>query len=322
MVITTPHVVRQFLFKKEDVEKPYQKLINSTKSTITVQLTFKGCSSFQGPKVQATDIQCYLKRITIGRVSACDLCIPDDNCISRYHSAIECNSDGVWSFRDIGSKSGSSLKPDPTDPEFPKFGSVQPRVLDKNTPYLLQNGDVISIGRVHYGIAHEIKITVHRPEDDLKDDEDDLLLSGGGVATHKLTWRRSLHCNGCMGWGRRHSCSARLSQLQKMILECNRKSNLTAPQAPKTAIQKVLFHRLSGWWEKKPEKSVTFKVSKRHESDPVQVVGALPDDLVSEHKITEELSINNEDEHGEFDDTMIDMPPNDGEQQPDTTDED
>ncbi|CAM6085827.1 unnamed protein product [Calypogeia fissa] len=107
-----------------------------------------------------------------------------------------------------------------------------------------------------------------------------------------------------------------------MILECNRKSNLTAPQAPKTAIQKVLFHRLSGWWEKKPEKSVTFKVSKRHESDPVQVVGALPDDLVSEHKITEELSINNEDEHGEFDDTMIDMPPNDGEQQPDTTDED
>lgn len=89
-----------------------------------------------------------------------------------------------------------------------------------------------------------------------------------------------------------------------MILDCNRKSNVTAPRPIKTAIQKLLFHRLSGWWEKKPEKTVTFKIPTRYESDPSQIVGALPDELVSKQNQNQDLS--NDEEFQDEDDARDD----------------
>lgn len=87
-----------------------------------------------------------------------------------------------------------------------------------------------------------------------------------------------------------------------MILDCNRKSNPTAPRPIKTAIQKVLFHRVSGWWPKQPEKSVTFKVPKRYENDTLQIVGELPDELIPTQEGNEEVGDNDAyiDENGKL----------------------
>jgi hypothetical protein len=71
-------------------------------------------------------------------------------------------------------------------------------------------------------------------------------------------------------------CSARLSELQRVIVDYHRKSNVTAPKPHNTALQKALFKRVSGWWEK-PKPIV--KVFNKEDVEAAELVGGLPDSL-------------------------------------------
>jgi hypothetical protein len=71
-------------------------------------------------------------------------------------------------------------------------------------------------------------------------------------------------------------CSARLSELQKVIVDYHRKSNVKAPKPHNTALQKALFKRVSGWWEK-PKPIVKF--FNKEDVEAAELVGDLPDSL-------------------------------------------
>lgn len=59
------------------------------------------------------DIVLASDRMVVGRLKACDICLPDKNA-SRQHAAIEREGTG-WALRDLGSTNGTLLNGEPVD---------------------------------------------------------------------------------------------------------------------------------------------------------------------------------------------------------------
>ncbi|BBN05053.1 hypothetical protein MPTK1_3g09870 [Marchantia polymorpha subsp. ruderalis] len=250
MVITTPHVVKSIL----DL-KPYNRLFKATKSDVTITVQEKGVRDSWSKKF--LDVECMQRRIAIGRTRTNALQI-DDRKVSRLHAVIECSLDGVWSFTDVQSLNGST---------------VNGEALPPKTAHLLKDGDEICIGKIRWHLCHKLKIRLHYVADDLPKEEKP-------PPPRKLTWRRSLYCNGCMGYGPRHSCTMRVSVLRRLIVDANRKSNVYAVRPGKTLLQKAVMKRMSFWWPKKESEYATAEklvVPRRYEPDSGGLVRRLPD---------------------------------------------
>ncbi|KAL2633028.1 hypothetical protein R1flu_004507 [Riccia fluitans] len=251
MVITTP-----FITKYIDDMKPYKKLFPPPASEMTIVVREKGVKCSWSKTF--LDRHVMKKRITIGRLRNSSLQI-DRGEVSRLHAVIECNpKTGKWTFEDIQSMNGSI---------------VNGKRLNRKTTLQLENNDKIKIGKYRWKLCHLLEIKIHYFVDDLPKAEKPPL-------PRRLTWRRSLYCNGCMGHGPRHSCTIRVSILRKLVLDANRKSNEKAARLPNTLVQKALMRRGSYWWPKKPgedRKKVMLEIPANYNDPPEQSVMKLPD---------------------------------------------
>ncbi|PHQ78787.1 MAG: hypothetical protein COB69_09305, partial [Phycisphaera sp.] len=61
--------------------------------------------------------------ITIGRHPDNTIRVKDDR-ISRFHCIVEPNTEGVWEFRDLGSRNGSKVNGEPTEQAELCFGDI------------------------------------------------------------------------------------------------------------------------------------------------------------------------------------------------------